>query len=295
MNTSATIRSGRWVAAIDGAAGGRLARLQWQRSNGDWVDVVVPMTAPLQGSRWPKAGAYPLVPYSNRIANAVLAFQGTRYALAPHPDAVPHTLHGHGHLRPWECEATASTADLRMTSGACADWPWVFRATQRFTVDTDALVLDMSIQNLDAGPMPAGLGWHPFFACNGPATLRHGAATWWPHDDQFIPTGEAAPAGPGWRSPVRFDSEARNGYLSANQGAFEIEHASGVRVRVTGDSALDHLVVHYPAGGQYLCVEPTTHVANGFNLADKGCPGTGLRIIEPGGTLNCSVRVEISD
>lgn len=256
------------------------------------------MTAQLQGSRWPKAGAYPLVPYSNRIANAVLAFRGTRYELAAHPDALPHTLHGHGHLTPWECTAGASAADLQMTVKASADWPWAFRATQRFAVHADALVLEMSIQNLDAEPMPAGLGWHPFFACEGPVTLRHSATTWWPHDDQFIPIGHAAPIVPAWRSPVRFESEGKNAYLSAfsaHQEAFGISHESGVRVRVTVDSALDHLVVHYPPGGQYLCVEPTTHVTNGFNLAEAGSRGTGLRILEPGGTLTCSLRVEIFD
>jgi len=293
--TTASIRSERLVAAIDGAAGGRLSRLQWRRSNGEWFDVVVPMTAQLQGSRWPKAGAYPLVPYSNRIENAVLAFRGARYELAPHPDALPHTLHGHGHLTPWDCTAVASAADLQMTAKASADWPWAFRATQRFAVHPEALVLDMSIQNLDARPMPAGLGWHPFFACHGPVTLRHSATKWWPHDDQFIPIGHAAPIGPAWRSPVHFDSEAQNAYLSAHREALEISHESGVRVRVTGDSAIGHLVVHYPAGGQYLCVEPTTHVTNGFNLAEGGCPGTGLRVLEPGGTLTCSLRVEVAD
>jgi aldose 1-epimerase len=47
---------------------------------------------------------------------------------------------------------------------------------------------------------------------------------------------------------------------------------------------MSHLVLHAPEG-RYLCVEPVTHVCDGANLADAGMPGTGIKRLAPGETL----------
>ena len=50
-----------------------------------------------------QAGCYPLVPFSNRIAQATLLWQGTQHPLVRNNGADPHAIHGIGWQRPGRC------------------------------------------------------------------------------------------------------------------------------------------------------------------------------------------------
>ncbi|MET4069766.1 galactose mutarotase-like enzyme [Bradyrhizobium sp. S3.2.6] len=80
-------------AAVRPHEGGRLASL-WREAPGNRrIDVLVPMaTGHFEPLIWPKAGTYPLVPYSNRIRNAAFRFDETLVKPASHPAAAPHPL-----------------------------------------------------------------------------------------------------------------------------------------------------------------------------------------------------------
>jgi aldose 1-epimerase len=54
-----------------------------------------------------------------------------------------------------------------------------------------------------------------------------------------------------------------------------------------------HLVVYVPPGQDFFCVEPVSHVNDGFNLLDRGVAGTGVRILEPGERLAGVVRLSV--
>ena len=48
------------------------------------------------------ATAFPLVPYSNRIANGHLVFAGEEITLAPNWPGLRHPMHGEGWARAWD-------------------------------------------------------------------------------------------------------------------------------------------------------------------------------------------------
>jgi aldose 1-epimerase len=112
---------------------GRLVSLQ-DFSGGNVDDVIVPLRKwPAESRRWAKAGAYPLIPYSNRISNGKLRHAGRSFNVDPHPDAWPHSLHGHSHLLPWMAEAIGQDrVTLRVDSEPGNDWPWRLTAWQSF-------------------------------------------------------------------------------------------------------------------------------------------------------------------
>jgi aldose 1-epimerase len=291
-----TIATAGLAAQIAAEAGGRLARLSWRRRSGDTVDIVVPMTSGLAPPGWPKAGAYPLVPYANRIAQARLSFLGRVHDVAPHPDAHPHSLHGHTHLEPWAGTRTGENqADLSIVCERSQAWPWAFEARQRFTVQEDRLVVSLSLRNLDREPMPAGLGWHPYFLTAGPAEVTFAADTWWPYAADFLPLGQPEPLRHDLQPPLVLGNEGLTAYLGHWSGEAELKRDDGVRIALTADGIFDHLVLHRPAGAAYCCLEPVSHVANGFNLAADGVHGAGLRILDPGGELAGSVTVALSE
>ncbi|HEY4137601.1 MAG TPA: hypothetical protein VGN65_04055, partial [Casimicrobiaceae bacterium] len=78
------------------------------------------------------ASCYPLVPYSNRIRDARLAFNGQTFPLTRNFGDSPHSIHGVGWQRPWRIEAATPTrATLALEHDASGEWatawPWPFR------------------------------------------------------------------------------------------------------------------------------------------------------------------------
>ena len=56
----------------------------------------------------------------------------------------------------------------------------------------------------------------------------------------------------------------------------------GLGLTLRADEVFGQMVVHRPRNIDYLCLEPVSHVANGFNLAAKGWRETGTIILKPG-------------
>jgi aldose 1-epimerase len=65
-------------------------------------------------------------------------------------------------------------------------------------------------------------------------------------------------------------------------------------VRLFADPVLSHLVLHRPAGIDYICIEPVSHVADGFNLAARGIANTGTRALDPGDILSGGVTMDVA-
>jgi len=260
--------------------GGRISRLQYLGGDAP-RDVLVPIGAdPTLPPGWPKGGAYPLIPYSNRIADAQVLHAGKSYALAPHPDAKPHTLHGHTQLRPWQVAAYSETGlTLAIDHAGDAQWPWAFSASQRFWVEDATLYVVLEFRNKAASDAPAGIGWHPYFAISGDPAIALNAKTEWLQDELNLPTGEtvAAPQG-----GLTLDHSGGTRYLGGWGGTAAFETGLGLGLTLRADGIFGQMVVHRPRNIDYLCLEPVSHVANGFNLAAKGWRETGTIVLKPG-------------
>lgn len=56
---------------------------------------------------------------------------------------------------------------------------------------------------------------------------------------------------------------------------------------------LDHLVICVPHGQNSFCIEPISHVNDGFELREHGVKGTGVCDLAPGKTLGAAVRIRV--
>ena len=244
-------------------------------------DLIVPLsTWPVQERQWAKAGAYPLVPYSNRIFNSRLKFGEAIFDIASHPDASPHSLHGHAHLLPWEASSAGeSTATLRVVSDPGPDWPWRFEAWQKFELKPQGLRLELGLRNLGATTCPAGLGWHPYVKWQPGYQLRHDAKYWWPHDNDYFPKGQRVDLK--GSDPLQSELTA---YLD-EWSRVEVARPGQPNLLLTAGGSLTQLVVHYPPDRPYVCIEPVSHVTDAFNRAALGWEKTGARLLEPEETL----------
>ena len=241
---------------VDPAAGGRLASVV---VNG--LELLV--TASPEGSiYW---GAYPMAPWAGRIRHGRFEFGGREHQL---PITMPpHAIHGVAHDRPWTVTGPDEIAlDLDER------WPFRGRVVQRFTVEPDGLEVRMRIEADE--PMPAVLGWHPWFRRvigegSAPVDLVFEPTAMLARDEEGIPTGElvAPPPGP-WDDCF---TALRSDPVLLWPG----------RLRLTLSSSCPWWVV-YSQPADAICVEPQSGPPDAVSIAPE--------VVEPGRPLEHHMR-----
>lgn len=297
MNSVVELKAGDASARLAPRAGGRVSALRLVRPAGGVVDVLYPYPEDFfDPLRWAKGGIYPLMPYSNRIADAVVHVKGEAIALRPHPDAAPHTLHGNAHAQPWQAvQVGPDSATLTLDSPASPAWPWHYTASMHFELTPSQLRVRLELCNADPRAMPAGMGLHPYFHHEPDALLSYGATTLWAATREFLP-GAARPlrADEQYVPARRLPDGTLTDYVGGWDGSAAVDLPQDAQLTLHADPVFGHLVVHRPDTPIYLCLEPVTHVADGFNLAARGVAHTGTHVLEPGGRLSGEIRLALT-
>lgn len=238
---------------------------------------------------------YPLMPYSNRIENARLLLDGEVIAIASHPEARPHSLHGNAHTQPWLATQTAPTsATLTLDSPASSAWPWAYHACQRFDLTATQLAVTLKLTNTSARRMPAGIGLHPYFRHETAALVGHNAKRCWPANHEFFPTSSRLlRPEEAYAAPRPLTDGTMTDYFCDWNGVAHLELPGGSTLNLSCDPVFAHFVVHRPPVPAYLCLEPVSHVTNAFNLAAKGIADTGSQVLEPGQSLTGQIHFTI--
>ena len=189
------LRCGALEARLSPSAGGRVTALRTMAAPaGPGTDWLVPLgddvrSGGFESTAWPKAGCYPLVPFSNRIRAGRFAWNGRRVQLPLHPGEV-HALHGAGHRVPWSIAAhDERSATMALHHAADAQgWPWAFAVTQQVTLDAQGLMLEMQVRNEGDEAMPCGTGFHPFIPSRFAHRIQFEASQVWPPDGEYLPS-----------------------------------------------------------------------------------------------------------
>ena len=273
-----TLRAGDTAVALAPEAGGAVTRYWLARGSvtRDWLRPT-PAGAPY------RPAAFPLVPYSNRIRAGRFSFHGRAVVEPLNWPPERHAIHGHGWQARWQpidVRTAEARLEYRHPAGA---WPWAYRATQRFTLTPSSLTVALGLTNESAAPMPAGVGWHPYFPRTARATISADVRGMWRTDGEKLPTElVAAPAAP-------FGRGRDNCFVGWGRRATIDWPELGARLVMQAQPPLDYLVVFTPARRPFFCVEPVSHVTDAFNLADAGRDDTGIVVVAPGETLETAV------
>lgn len=265
---------------------------------GVWAPLLRPTSPETVAAGKPSGlASFTLAPFSNRIPGARFAFEGREYALRPTtPDG---TQHGDVRGRPHATvEVTATRAEYLFDSRGVPDFNFPFPLTLRTTyvLDADALALTLALTNVGDGPMPAGLGLHPYFVRDlGGATdvrLAFRALGVYVTDASQVPDGPASPlpADLDFAEGRAVDGAALNTVFGAWDGRTTLEYlGTPHRAGIEADAVFSHLVVFTAPDGT-LALEPVTHATDAFNLHARGVPGVGFVRLAPGETLAGTVR-----
>ena len=236
-------------------------------------------------------GCFPLVPYCNRIRDGRFAFRGRTVSVAPNMAGDPSPLHGDGWLHPWDVVEHGSAHAILSYDHAPGEWPWAYQAHQAFRLGEDGLEAEISCTNRSEEPMPCGLGFHPYFPCDGGTVIETAVDQVWEVDDILLPTG-IAPA-TGHYSLAGTTACARgldNGYGGWG-GEMTLTARSGEITRMTSPDAR-FFQIYSPTEGGLLAAEPVSHANAAMNEPEERWAELGLRILEPGETAR--VRMTLS-
>ncbi|MCP8940560.1 aldose 1-epimerase [Alsobacter sp. SYSU M60028] len=291
-----TLAAGPMRAKVRAADGGRVAALWREEPKGGRTDVLVPMRddQAFVPEQWPKAGCYPLAPWSNRIRGARFPFEGEDVVLPPQSADIPHTMHGFSHQRPWTVvEHGPATLTMRYRHVPDA-WKWAFEAEQHLALDGAGLTIEMRVRNLSDRAMPVGFGVHPFLAVAHGDTVRFSAQGQWQADETGCAVERRALDPAQGRHVAPHGPRAVTDYFDGFGGVASVARRDGSTVVIETGAPLGHFIFHAPEGGAYVCLEPVSHVADAFNLAARGVEGSGARVLKPQESIGAVVRIGLA-
>lgn len=283
--TQHQLRAGSLELTVDADRGGSIMAFR-----DDGFDLLRPWDGASEDPR--SFASFPLVPFSGRVGRARFRFAGRVRHLPPNFAPEPHAIHGQGWTSAWAVQAAGETMlELELLHDA-PDAAFRYRAVQVFRLHPDHLELELGVTNRAGEAMPFGIGHHPYFTGRDEALLSAEVGGVWLPDDTNLPQRlEPVPAL--WsfhrRRPVAELVLDHN--FQGWAGFARVDWpAAGRALAIEAAAPLRHLVVYVPEGADFFCVEPVSHVGDGFNLMDAGVAGTGVQVLGPGETLRGTVR-----
>ncbi len=230
------------------------------------------------------SACYPLLPYSNRIANAQLLWNDTSYPLLKNHPTEPHAIHGLGWQKSWQVvQADSRFATLSLRHLPDATWPFAFDALQTFLVTDNTLELTLRITNQSPAPAPVGLGWHPYFAKRAGSRVAFAATGIWEMGVDKLPT-------------ERKDSMGLNRDCAQLMidNCFEGWSGSAVlrdaQLTTRLESDLRRLVVYTEPSKDFVAIEPVSHVNNAMNQISSHHE-LGIMVLAPGQSWQANMRI----
>ena len=284
--------------------------LRWQVRNpdGTWGDILY--TAPdWEANPVPTRSGHPvLFPFPNRLRDGRFTFEGKTYQLPLNEATGKHAIHGFTPRNPWRVVGTAAGADSASITGqfklsqdlpaAREFWPADFSLTLTYQLTRDRIRVEAVVENPDTGPLPWGLGYHPYFciptapgASADEMVLEGRTEAVW-EADGGLPTGQQqpVPAGLDFRTPRLIGTTVLDTLYTAAerfpsnelQPRAVLSHrmAPG-RLTVACSPGFRYTLLFIPPHRKAVAIEPYTCASDAPNLAARGID-SGWQVLSPG-------------
>ncbi|RZT86573.1 aldose 1-epimerase [Pseudonocardia sediminis] len=242
--------------------------------------------------RPPKGAGAVLAPWPNRVRAGQWSHDGVAQQLPlTEPDA-GNAIHGLLRHVAWQCDQHVSDGvTLSAVATVQPGWPQPVRVAVTYSLENGGLVVSTTATNLGDGPVPFGLGFHPYLRVGDIPTdelaLALGAHTELPLTDQLpdgdehplagadplrtglVLAGEVLDAAYGGCAPADGDTLVRHRLTAADDQGTELwaDPAFGWVQVFTSDELTGH--------GRAVAVEPMTCPPDALNS------GTDLVTLEP--------------
>ena len=280
-------------AELAPGVGAALGRLRF-RVDGEWIDILRP--APADAVRLGNVremACFPMVPYASLIHEATFLWAGRSYRVKANMPDRPHALHGDAWQHAWQpVEAGPDHVVLRYRQEG-SRFPFAYEAILTAAVRVAELSLTLLLVNRSAQPMPAGIGFHPYFRRQHDLTLQFDATEKWTRDPEgrMLERGRIGEADSFRDARSVSQLTCNDVYDGWHRSAVLHWPSAGARVTLTADGVLDRLVLFSPADRDVVCVEPVSNLPDGFNLLAAGRSESGVRSLAPGESISGTMRL----
>ena len=203
-------------------------------------------------------GGYIMAPWCNRAPAGPFELAGRTVDLVPNfPDGT--AIHGLVHDRPW----------VRVDDGAwrvdvpAGRWPWRHAVRVAYAVDGPRAVIDLTVENRDDEPMPAGVGWHSWFRAPVEVMIPAAAVFASNVDSAATPVPVTGPFDRRRQGSPAIGLDAT--WTDLDGGPVVLSWpGAGVSMTMALSDAVGFVVVAAPADVDAVAVEPQTHGPDGL-------------------------------
>ena len=236
----------------------------------------------------PTRGGIPvLFPFPNRIRGGRFSFGGRDYQLPCNDSTKANAIHGFSPRLPWHVDVSApasATLSFRLSRDApeCANlWPGDAELALTWELSPPTLSCQATVRNRCAGPLPFGLGFHPYFRVTGPTDRIMAPASGRWELVESLPTGKVIRVDGAYdlREPrivgdISLDDVYTGLDRSDRQPGLPIVgrllRSDGWAVTVRASADFRELVAFTPPHGKAVCLEPYTCPTDAANLTAQG-------------------------
>jgi aldose 1-epimerase len=232
-------------------------------------------------------GGYLMAPWCNRAPAGRWAVGSRSLDLEPNfPDGT--AIHGLVHDRPWT--RTGPTAwRIERPAGR---WPWRHAVGVVYSVVGRRVVIDLAVENHDDEPMPAGIGWHPWFRAPLEVTIPAAAV----FESNIGSSAAPVPVSGGFdrraRGPLPPGIDASWTQLAAPQVELGWP-ALDIRATLTMSDPNGFVVAAAPADLDAVAVEVQTHGPDPIRRLVDDEVGAPTRLA-PGAELALRIELDVS-
>ncbi len=232
-------------------------------------------------------GGYLMAPWCNRLAAGTTQVGSQTVSLAGnfHDGSA---IHGQVHAMAWSVIGPASCSVRAGGDG----WPWPYEVTLSAEARDDALSLHWRLTNLADEPMPAGIGFHPWW--RRPVQLRVDAGL--AYASNVTPTPDPQPvSGALDLRTLATPTDGLDGtWTDANLRAIQLAWPElGLRATLTASTDARYVAVATPPDLEAIAVEPQTHAPDGLRRLLDGRPD-GLSWLPAAESLAFEVEIRVS-
>lgn len=291
MSGTLILFSGDSALQLCPKVGGAVARLRWHGR-----DILRPVTDDdLASGNARRLGMFPMLPYSNRVEDAVIHARTGPRALRRNVDGEAHSMHGFGWQRPWHVAAfSRDRAVLALEHDADADWPYACRARLTVSLSEHAARFELFLENSGVDEMPAGLGFHPYFPAQADTCLQASWRNVWSMDERKLPARLVPLPPESDFSSARPIEDWRSDHCYTDWNGEATLHYPTHTVRVTSDPGVSRMVCFVPGDGRdIIALEPVTHINNAVALEARGVQDTGMRWLAPGASMRLGMTISV--
>ena len=259
-----------------------------------------------------RSGIPILFPWPGRIADGRFSYRGRDIQLPINDPTHNCAIHGLIYNRVFQITRkgpyfVAGRLDSRTDAELSALWPFPFVLDLDYEVG-NGLRFHAAVENVGEGPMPFGIGAHPYFhapldphGTRGAMQVQGDIDRHWQLDERLLPSGalEAPVGGFDVRRPVTLGGDTYDDAFTVDpkrgeRAARLIDPQLKMALELRASPIFRDLVVFAPPAPDVVALEPYTCGPNAFNLAAKGID-TGMLELQPGARFEASFEIRLSE